>query len=158
MAGFSSPGVYRREIDLSEILVSTGISNGGIVIRSQQGPVRRPVLVSNGKEFVETFGTPYYVSGGPTTNGIGGKLVPELGYGAYGALEFLKESNTLFVVRAYTNTGSDIKDRYAAVGVGVAAGSISGVFLSPVWRSFTPEISNPPIPAGRCLRAGLCGV
>ena len=119
MAGFSAPGVYRREIDLSDILVPTGSSNGGIVIRSTQGPVRRPVLVSNSKEFVEIFGQPYYVSGlsNITYGAIGGELVPELGYGSYGALEFLKESNTLFVVRAYTNTGSASKDRYAAVEI-----------------------------------------
>ena len=105
MAGYTAPGVYRREIDLSEILVATGVSNGGTVVRSRKGPVRRPVLVTNDKEYIEAFGEPYYVSGlddkNPFEAAIGGSLVPELGYGAYGAIEFLKESDTLFVVRAY---------------------------------------------------------
>jgi hypothetical protein len=65
--GYSAPGVYKREIDLSNILVSTGISNGGIVIRSKMGPIRRPVLVTNDKEFIETFGAPYFVSGATGT-------------------------------------------------------------------------------------------
>jgi len=116
MAGYSAPGVYRREIDLSEILVATGVSNGGTVVRALKGPVRRPVLVTNDKEYIEVFGEPYYVNGlddkNPTQAAIGGSLVPELGYGAYGAIEFLKESNTLFVVRAY-----DDDDKYAVTEV-----------------------------------------
>jgi len=110
--GYSTPGVYRREIDLSDILISTGISNGGTVVRAKKGPVRRPVLVTNDKEYIETFGKPYYVSGlsDMTHSSIGGHLVPELGYGSYGALEFLKESSTLYVFRAY-----DKDDKYSAV-------------------------------------------
>lgn len=114
--GYSAPGVYRREIDLSDVLVTQGVSNGATVVRAKKGPVRRPVLVTNDKEYIEYFGEPYYVSGlddkNPAEAAIGGKLVPELGYGAYGALEFLKETNTLFVVRAY-----DDGDKYAAVEV-----------------------------------------
>lgn len=109
---FTTPGIYRREIDLSEILVPTGISNGGIVVRSKKGPVNRPVLVTNDKEFIEVFGEPIFTSGtnATTTNG---KLIPEYGYGAYGALEYLKESNTLYVVRDFT-PGSD---NYAHIDV-----------------------------------------
>jgi hypothetical protein len=111
---FNAPGVYREEIDLSEILVPAGISNGGMVIRSIQGPINRPVLVRNDKEFVETFGQPYFVSGitssEASTIGITASnnygLVPEYGYGSYAALEFLKESQNLFIIRGYTN-GTD---------------------------------------------------
>lgn len=107
---FSTPGVYRREIDLSEILVATGISNGAIVVRAPKGPIRRPVLVTNDKEYVEYFGNPVFTSG----SGLSGTdaLIPEFGYGSYGAIEFLKESSTLYVVRAY-----DIFDRFAAIQV-----------------------------------------
>lgn len=107
MRVFSTPGVYRREIDLSEIFVSNGISNGGIVIRSPKGPIRRPVLVSNDKEFIEYFGEPVFVSGSSDS-----VLIPEYGYGSYGALEFLKQSTSLFVVRAFDPT-----DKYAAIEV-----------------------------------------
>jgi phage tail sheath protein FI len=98
---FLTPGVYKQEIDISDILVSTGISNGGIVIRSKKGPVNRPVLVTNDKEFIEVFGEPIFTSGLSLT-AEQDKLIPEYGYGAYAALEFLKESNTLYVVRDYT--------------------------------------------------------
>jgi len=107
---FSTPGVYRREIDLSEILVATGISNGAIVVRASKGPIRRPVLVTNDKEYVEYFGNPVFTSG----SGLSGtdSLIPEYGYGSYASLEFLKESSTLYVVRAF-----DIFDRFGAIQV-----------------------------------------
>lgn len=107
---FSAPGVYRREIDISEILVATGISNGGIIGRFRKGPIRRPVLVANDKEFIERFGSPFYSSGSGTT-GVN-PLIPEYGYGSYAAIEFLKESSTLYVVRSF-----DSGDVYAAIQV-----------------------------------------
>ncbi len=127
--GYSAPGVYRREIDISDILSVTGVSNGGTVVRAKKGPVRRPVLVTNNKEYIDTFGAPYYVSGlddkNPFEAAIGGSLVPELGYGAYGALEFLKESDTLYVVRAY-----DTDDKYSVIEVGSNAEIYTGAATS----------------------------
>jgi len=121
MAGeYSAPGVYRKEIDLSDVIVSQGISNGGTVVRAIKGPVRRPVLVTNNKEYIEYFGEPYYKKGLDDKNAYqskyGGSLIPELGYGSYGALEFLKESSTLFVVRGY-----DDDDKYSTVQVSSSA-------------------------------------
>jgi len=124
---FSTPGVYRREIDLSEILVAAGISNGGTVIRARRGPVNRPVLVANDKEFNETFGEPIFTSGTNRTT-VTGPLIPEFGYGAYAALEYLKESDTLYVVRDFTPG----EDNYAAVSYAtdmsftIASAGISG--------------------------------
>lgn len=127
---FSTPGVYRREIDLSDILVPAGISNGGIVIRSFKGPINRPVLITNDKDYIDTFGAPYFVSGSSLTN----KLVPEFGYGAYAALEFLKESTSLYVVRDFTST----TDKYASVGVHATA--VSGI---PQNGIATATVTNP---------------
>ena len=111
---FNSPGVYRREIDLSEILVPTGISNGGIVIRAPKGPINRPVLVTNDKEFIETFGEPIFTSGSSDNEGMTETgLIPDYGYGSYAALEFLKQSSTLYVVRDFTPN----QDMYAAVEI-----------------------------------------
>lgn len=123
---YSAPGVYRKEIDLSEILVPTGTSNGGIVVRAKKGPIKRPVLVTTDQEYIETFGEPIYTSGldPQTYKSIGGAAVPEYGYGAYGAIEFLTESNTLFVVRAY-----DDDDKYATTTFDTTA-SASGLGLS----------------------------
>lgn len=107
---FSAPNVYRREIDLSEILIAIGISNGGTVGRFRKGAIRRPVLTTHDKDFIEKFGQPYFTSGSGLT-GVNA-LIPEYGYGAYGALEFLKESKALYVVRAF-----DAGDIYAAIQV-----------------------------------------
>jgi len=108
---FSTPGFYKQEVDLSEILVSQGISNGGIVVRAKKGPVNRPVLFTNDKEYIDTFGKPIFTSGYANTEI--GKLTPDYGYGAYAALEFLKESSTLYVVRAY----DDSEDAYPNVEI-----------------------------------------
>ncbi len=125
---FKAPGIYRREIDLSEILVPTGISNGGIVIKSTKGPVNRPVLVSNDKEFIEVFGEPIYTSGTDNTT-TNGKLIPEYGYGSYAALEYLKESSVLYVVRDFTPGSDDYANAEvtpSTLAFTVASAGISG--------------------------------
>jgi len=128
---YSAPGVYRKELDLSEILVPTGTTNGGIVVRAKKGPIKRPVLVTTDQEYIERFGKPIFTDGLKDSTGkydaIGGELVPEYGYGAYGALQFLSEANTLFVVRAY---GEDDKYAYTVIdnhGVGSSAAGYDGI-------------------------------
>lgn len=124
---FTAPGIYRQEIDISEILIPTGISNGGTVVRAKKGPVNRPVLTTNDKEYIDKFGEPIFTSGTNATTSTG-PLLPEFGYGAYASLEFLKESNTLYVVRDFTPG----EDNYAAVtydtsmGITIATTGISG--------------------------------
>ncbi len=127
--GYSSPGVYKKLVDKSDYLAATGVSIGGTVIRAKKGPVNRPVLVTSPKEFIEAFGEPYYVSGlddtHPAEAAIGGSLVPEMGYGSYGALQYLAESDSLYVVRAF-----DDKDKYAAVKIGTGATSTTSTGIS----------------------------
>jgi len=115
-SNFKTPDVYTQEIDVSDILIPTGISNGGTVIRSKMGPINRPVLVTNDKEFVETFGEPVFTSGALSTesslkksNGTNfstreAQQIPEYGYGSYAALEYLKESSSLYVVRGWSTS------------------------------------------------------
>lgn len=105
---FKAPGIYREEIDQSDILVPDGVSNGGVVVRSQKGPINRPVRISNDKEYIETFGKPVYTSGTS-----GDRYTPEYGFGSYAALEFLKESSQLTVVRGWSTD-----DKYANCWVG----------------------------------------
>jgi len=121
MAGYSAPGVYRKEIDLSEILIAQGISNGGTVVRAKKGPVSRPVLIQNDKEYIDTFGEPYFVSG--TDNSPVGRLTPELGYGSYGAIQFLSESQSLFVFRAYDDDDTG-NDKYGYVEINTEGKSV----------------------------------
>jgi hypothetical protein len=135
---FSTPGVYRREIDVSDILVPQGISNGGIVIRTYKGPINRPVPISNDKEFIETFGAPYFLSAS-STGPVG--QVPLYGYGSYAALEFLKESNTLFVARAY-----DADDKFAAVSISAttAVNTVGTMAHAAIAASTTPTSIDRP--------------
>jgi hypothetical protein len=92
---FSTPGIYREETDLSEITQPVGNSTGAIVIDSNVGPINRRVLVSNDKEFIEAFGQP-----------DGSKV------GHYSALEFLKESNRLYVVRGSEGDGTELYSNF----------------------------------------------
>ena len=88
-----SAGVYLREIDLSEIVPALATSVGAIVGASKKGPIDRPYLVTNTKQFLDMFGTPD----------------PKVSYMHYAALAFLEQSNQLWVRRAagtgYTYSG-----------------------------------------------------
>ena len=105
---FSTPGVYRKEIDKSDILSPVGNSTGAIVGRFKSGPINKPILVSSTKELIEIFGTPIFTSG--ATLSPVQQDVPNLGYGFYSADQFLKESNALYVSRIV-----DSGDKYAGV-------------------------------------------
>jgi len=110
---FSTPGVYRREIDLSNIITPAGNSTGAIVVRSNKGPINRPVLITSDQEYIQTFGEPVFTSGASdvTPSSLAEKI-PDNGYGSYAALEFLKESGFLYVARMY-----DSNDKYASVQI-----------------------------------------
>lgn len=110
---FSTPGVYRQEIDLSESVAPAGTSTGAIVLRSIKGPINRPVLVSSEKELYDIFGKPVFTSGSSITDSALTNFkagIPNNGYGTYAAIEFLKESNALYVSRAIDTT-----DKYSSV-------------------------------------------
>jgi hypothetical protein len=98
---FSYPGVYRKETDLSEVAASAGTSTGVIVGRARKGMLNARTLISNDKELVTAFGTPY-TPGVPITN--------TNDFGIYAGLQFLQESNSLYYTRiaganaAYSNT------------------------------------------------------
>lgn len=81
---FSTPGITRVETDLSNVVAPAGTSVGGIVGWAAQGPANQRVLITFDKEFVDKFGSP---------NSLGGLH-------GFAALEFLKESNALWFVRA----------------------------------------------------------
>lgn len=126
----STPGVQRQEIDQSNILQPAGTSVGGVVVRSIRGPINSPVLVTSDQDLVNTFGNPVYTSGAS-----GNPDVPEYGYGMYAALQFLNESNNLYVARA-----CDPSDKYAALYVNMSGYDfLSATTLSACTTSGIPS-------------------
>lgn len=77
------PGVYRNEIDQSEIITPLGTSVGAFVGRASQGITNSRTLVNRDQEFIQKFGQPDI----------------NYGYAAFGLLEFMKESNSAYFVR-----------------------------------------------------------
>ena len=75
-----SAGVYTREINQSHIVAASGNSVGAIVIESNKGPEDERILVTNNKQFIDTFGEPSNVS-------------------MRCALAFLEKASQLYVVR-----------------------------------------------------------
>ena len=98
-----TPNVIDREINLSEVTNPLGTSTGAIVGCFPKGPINRPVLVTNDKDFIENFGQPVV---------SGSSLV--YGYSAHAALEYLNESGSLYVVR----TANPSQDYFSRVGIG----------------------------------------
>jgi phage tail sheath protein FI len=86
-----TPGVYTFEKDVSEVVAPAGTSIGAMVIESRKGPANRRVLINRDKELVTTFGIPKAVTDPSDLN-------------FYAGLEFLKESDSLYVVRATSGT------------------------------------------------------
>lgn len=90
MANQRAPGVNITERDISEVLVPAGTSVGALVGAAHQGPTNQRVLITNDKEFIQTFGVPLTGSAN------------EFPY--YAALEFLKESGFLWFTRVTGTT------------------------------------------------------
>ena len=90
MANPRAPGVTITERDISEVLVPAGTSIGALVGGAYTGPTNQRVLITNDKEFVQTFGVP--------------KKGSDSEFTYYAALEFLKESGFLWFTRATVGT------------------------------------------------------
>lgn len=82
--GMGSPNVFIKEYDLSEIVPSFKGVIGAIVIDSEKGEVNKKTLVTSEKQLIDGFGKP---------------APKKYGLGIYSAINFLKESNKLWVVR-----------------------------------------------------------
>lgn len=94
MTTYSSPGVYTKEVDLSQYTSHTSTCVVGMVGGARRGPVGIPTLVSSQKELLELFGnpTPYE-------------------YGIYSALYALTQVSSLYYTRV-VRSGT-----YASAGV-----------------------------------------
>jgi len=85
MGKYSAAGVIREEKDLSEIVAPVGTSIGATVGEAIQGIANARILLSNDKNYIDKFGEPDSVN---------------LDYSGYAAIEFLRESDSLYYVRA----------------------------------------------------------
>ena len=90
-----SPGVYVRELDRSLYAPAAAPTSVGMVCTATKGPVGVRTLVTDEESFIESFGRP-----DPNSQGF------------YAARQYLREANTLWVVRV----GSDDVPDALAVG------------------------------------------
>jgi phage tail sheath protein FI len=102
-----SPGVYPRELDQSLVIANAANSIGGIVINADKGPTGELALVTNNKQFIDTFGEPT-----PSNPSM------------YSALAFLEQGQRLLVARAINDAAAatvDADDTTATRAFTVAA-------------------------------------
>tara|TARA_R110001592_G_scaffold362233_3_gene675458 strand:+ start:3296 stop:5194 length:1899 start_codon:yes stop_codon:yes gene_type:complete len=118
--GFKAPGVKRLEKDVSEIISPAGTSIGAIVGAADKGPTNRRVLITSDKQLVDTFGVP---------------TCADTDMAIYAGLEFLKESNGLFFVRATCGDGSE---KYA----GTVISKSSGTYTAPATSAISAASSS----------------
>jgi len=85
-----SPGVYTKIIDLSEYVQTVPSTIGFIAMISERGPDNKLVL-TNARDFYLDFGE-------PNINYMG-SLGKQYGLGPYVSSSFLKQSDTLYVIR-----------------------------------------------------------
>lgn len=104
-----APGVYTKEIDLSNLVPNFSTTIGSIVGASARGAVERK-LITSGRAFIEEYGKP--VAGN---------------YFHYSALAFLEQGNQLYCRRVTSSTGN--KALYGGVSIQKDAGAGTNMVL-----------------------------
>lgn len=105
------PGIYKNEIDASLTTSPVGTSVGAFVGKANEGIVNCRVEITRDKDLLDQFGNPS----------------ESLGYGLFGALEFLKESDKIYFVRSvsgvenyahvsFTTSGTSVYKQILATG------------------------------------------
>lgn len=92
MANYVSPGVYTIEKDISDYTPSINSSVVGIVGFASKGPVNQATLITDQNKLVTTFGAP---------------SEQLTGQGLEGAYEVLEETNSVYFVRAASDSAVD---------------------------------------------------
>ena len=85
----ASPSITVREIDLTGVVPGVTTSTGAFVGGFNWGPAEQPILVSNEAEMVEVFGSP--------------SISADNSIDFLSASQFLKYSNSMYVVRGVTS-------------------------------------------------------
>jgi len=106
MAKYSTPGVYLKEIDKSEVLLTASIGGAATVVKSPQGPMWRPITLNNTRQLTGIFGRPTL----PEEDEFGRPVAPDYGYGLYAASNFLAEGNGLTITRAADGDHVKVED------------------------------------------------
>jgi phage tail sheath protein FI len=119
--GFKAPGIKRIETDLSEIVAPAGTSTGALVGPTSKGPTNRRVLITSDKQLIDTFGAP---------------TCADTDMAIYAGLEFLKESNSLYFVRATDESSG----KYAGLSVPMSSANYSSPQASAVAAVATSTI------------------
>lgn len=83
MAIYVAPGVYARDVDLSQIVRNQATSVGAIVGQAQRGPTNKRVLLTNTRDAVSLLGAPN----------------TEFGYGVHSLVVALEEMQRCYFVR-----------------------------------------------------------
>jgi len=123
---FVSPGVYTKEVDLTFVAQSVGVTTLGLVGETLKGPAFEPILISSWDEF-----TTYFGGTSPEKDGVGNPKY-EL---PYFAKSYLSEANQLFVTRILGYTGYKPGISYGikslgGVNLGAYSGLTSGLTMS----------------------------
>ncbi len=123
MAISQAPRVQRKERDLSEVVAPAGTSVGATVGYAKQGIANSRVLNSTDQEWIEKFGTP---------------IIDGVDYSGYAAIHYLKESDSLFYVRA--TDGSEV---YANISVSEISASNDPTMSADASSTFTNDGNKP---------------
>ena len=107
-----SPGVYWREVDLSQYVPALATTTAGFVITATKGPVNERRYISTQEEFIEVFGPPH----------------PDH-IGTYACLQYLRDGNSLWVVRVESSSNP----------AQIATGVITDMGGSPVFNVESPD-------------------
>lgn len=130
---FVSPGVYTKEIDLTQASAAIGVTTLGLVGETLKGPAFEPILIKNKTEFLSRFGLQ---SVEKFSNGVPKYELP------YIANSYLEESNQLYVTRILGLSGYDAGKAWVIKSIGGLDPDTIGVVSSTGTTSFTGNTST----------------
>lgn len=98
MATYKTPGVYIKEIDLSQnaqqATAAPYYGSASIVLKAPKGPVNQVRTITNVSDFVDMFGIPE-----AKYDSVQKQAIATYGYGMYAATEYLTEGSYLNTIR-----------------------------------------------------------
>ena len=102
---FSSPGIFLKEIDNSQLPAQTTRVGPVIIGRTKKGPAMCPILVQSFEDFVDVFGEPVPGVGGGDQWRDGNTIGPT--YAAYAAQAYLRANGPVTMIRLLGEDSDD---------------------------------------------------